>query len=147
MGDQWQHLGVAVDEYLQPPAGRQTDEAFNANFPAFKLSSLPNGMATISNMVSSQAPVPENGYTGSNPSRYQNPEFDALIDRYLVSLDHATRINVAQQIIHQMSDQVLPLGLFYTIEANLVSNHIENVVARAPGGTHAWNASQWDLRA
>lgn len=145
MADQWRQAGVDVDPFIVPQQ-RLSDSEFVANFPGFWITQRPNQLIRLSDLHSSQAPLPGNGYTGANISRYMNPEFDALIDRFAVTLSQEERTQIVGQIMHHMTDQMLIMGLFYTIEPILVNNRVVNVFARHSLATHAWNAHEWDTR-
>lgn len=144
IADQWQRAGVEVEQFLVPTQ-RQRDFEFISTFPGWWMTQRPNGLGRMDNLYAEQSPLPANGYTGANISRWQNADFDALLDRYFQSPAAAQRIDAAKQLIRWMTDQVIIMGLFYTVEAILVNNHIGNVHPRAPDGTHAWNAAQWDV--
>jgi ABC-type transport system substrate-binding protein len=97
-------------------------------------------------MHSSQATTRENNWGGANISRYTNPEFDALLDRYYVTVNRQERTRIVGQVMNHVSDQVLILGFFYTIEPILVNNRMVNVMGRYPRSSHAWNAHDWDVK-
>jgi len=146
IADYWQKAGVAVEPMIVPTQ-RLSDAEWVTSFPAFQLTQRPNQLRALSNLHSTQSPRQESNYTGSNISRYANPEFDALIDRYYVTVARQDRVAIASQIISHIADQVLLLGIFYTIEPILVNQRVLNVVARTSRGTHGWNAHEWDVKA
>jgi peptide/nickel transport system substrate-binding protein len=146
IADYWQKAGIGVDANLVPTQ-RLSDVEWVTSFPGFQLTQRPNQLRALSNLHSTQSPRPETNYTGSNISRYSNSEFDALIDRYYLTIARPDRVRIASQIMSFMTDQVLILGLFYTIEPILVNNRMIGVGPRRSRGTHAWNAHEWDVRA
>src|SRR5207245_9916555 len=90
---------------------------------------------------SAEAPLPETNYAGRNRSRYMNPEFDGLIERYLATVAVPDRMEILGQIVHHVSDQLNAMGLFYDLKSFLISNRIRNVnAARA-----TWNVNEWDV--
>jgi peptide/nickel transport system substrate-binding protein len=145
IADYWQKAGVGVEANLVPTQ-RLSDVEWVTSFPGFQLTQRPNQLRALSNLHSTQSPRPETNYTGSNISRYTNPEFDSLIDRYYVTIARPDRVRTASQIIKFMSDEVLIMGIFYTVEPILVNNRMANVSPRTSRGTHAWNAHEWDVR-
>jgi peptide/nickel transport system substrate-binding protein len=145
IADELPKVGVAVDPVIVP-IQRVSDLEYYTNYPTFTITQRPNQLRVLSNMHSSQATTKENNYTGANISRYMNPEFDALIDRYYVTIDQRERTGIVGQIMHRMTDEVLLLGLFYTIEPILVNNRIVAVGGRNPRSSHAWNAHEWDVK-
>ena len=46
-----------------------------------------------------------------------------------------------RQIVHQATDQVLVMGMFYSTEANMVNNRVTG--ARP---TRAWAVEQWSVQ-
>jgi len=145
IADELPKVGIAVDPVIVP-IQRTRDLEYYTNYPTFQITQRPNQLRALNNMHSSQATTKENNYTGANISRYMNPEFDALIDRYYVTIPKQERTEIVGQIMHKMTDEVLLLGLFYTIEPILVSNRVQNVRGRYPRSSHAWNANEWDVR-
>jgi ABC-type transport system substrate-binding protein len=82
----------------------------------------------------------------SNYSRYANPAFDALIDRYLVTISVQERTNLLGQIVQHQSEQVTVMGLFYNTEPHAVSGRLKNVTSKTtPDASHVWNVHQWVL--
>jgi peptide/nickel transport system substrate-binding protein len=144
VADQWQRVGVEVDPFIVPQQ-RLSDSEFVATFPGFWVTQRPNQLIRLSDLHSSQAPLPANNYTGANISRYMNPEFDALIDRFAATIPRGERTQIVGQIMHHMTDQALIMGLFYTIEPILVNNRVANIMARHSRSTHAWNAHDWEV--
>jgi len=145
IADYWQKAGIGVEPNVVPTQ-RLSDVEFVTSFPGFQLTQRPNQLRALSNLHSSQSPRPETNYTGSNISRYSNPEFDAQIDRFYVTISRPERTQIAKQIISFMTDQALILGIFYTIEPIMVNNRMVNVTPRTSRGTHAWNAQEWDVK-
>lgn len=91
-------------------------------------------------------PVAERNWTGSNDSLYRNPDMDALLDRYLVTIPRGERMQLVNAILRKVSDELPILHLFYALEPTLISNRMLNVGARPSGSTQAWNAYEWDVK-
>jgi ABC-type transport system substrate-binding protein len=88
-------------------------------------------------------PLPENGFRGTNRSRYINPEFDAQITRYQTTIPLGDRLQIYGDLLHFMTDQQLFIGLFYDVEADLVGRRLQNF--QIPQNYEAWAAINWDL--
>jgi peptide/nickel transport system substrate-binding protein len=143
--DYWQRIGVSVDAIAVPPQ-RSLDREYRNTFPAFDVKRQPNDIDAFPRMHSSQTPLPENGYVGSNFSRYQNPEFDRLIETYLVTIPKDQRIQVAYAIARHVAENLVVMGLFYQAEPTMVANRVQNVqVEKVGGSTHMGNAYEWDV--
>jgi peptide/nickel transport system substrate-binding protein len=145
VADSWRRVGVAADALIVP-AQRIRDREFAATFPAFYLRQNPNDPARLGRFHSAQRPLPGNRYTGDNSPRYASPEFDALLERYSATVPRAERYQVLGQIVSHIADQVIMMGLFYISEPTLLTNRLQNVTARPPNSTQAWNAHEWDVK-
>jgi peptide/nickel transport system substrate-binding protein len=147
IADYWQRAGIAVDPVVVPRQ-RATDREYRANFPAFEEVRQPNDVtpSALTRMHGSEASLPENSYRGSNRMRYRNAELDGLIDRFYVTIPKGERTLVLGQIMHHMTDQVIPLGMFYNTQPTMIANRLQNVTPGGSGATPAWNSYAWDLR-
>src|SRR5438876_6376326 len=93
VADYWKRLGIDT-EVNSIPIARMTDSAYLAVFPAFML--ITGGQtlnsADMLRWVSSASPLPENQFQGRNRTRYQNPAFDAMIQRYVSTIPKPERL-------------------------------------------------------
>ena len=147
MADAWQRLGIAVEATVVPRQ-RAQDREYRANFPGFEEVRQPNDLspAALTRYHGAEASLPENSYRGSNRMRYSSRELDTLIDRYYVTVPKPERTQALSQITRHMTDQVIPLGMFYNTQPTMIANRLLNV---GPGGssvTPAWNSHAWDVR-
>ncbi len=147
VADAWGQLGVTVEPYIIP-IQRVSDIETQATFPAFLLVRTGFGIDRVWSFHSAEARVAEKNYNGRNNGRYMNPELDAIIDRYWVTIPWDTRMDVVGQILAQITDQVALLPLFYDMDIMLSSNRLLNADAalRVAGAAQAWNAYDWDVK-
>ncbi len=146
VADYWTRAGVPVDQVIVP-IQRQRDREYRANYPAFDMLKNPNDIRGLQRLHSAEARLPETGYVGSNYGRYMVPEFDALLDRYYVTIPKRERIQTLGDVIHHISDQLNVMGLFYDTEPLMVGNRLLNVaVNRVARSSQMWNAYEWDVR-
>ena len=145
--DYWQRIGIQMEPVVVPRQ-RATDREYRANFPAFEEVRQPNALTpdALTRMYGPEASLPENNYRGSNRMRYQNAELDALIDRFYVTIPRAERNQALAGIMHHMTDQVVPLGIYYNVDPTMIANRLLNIAPGAQGSTPAWNAVEWDVR-
>ena len=101
-------------------------------------------LGNMGNFHSSKTPLLENNYTGTNRSRYTNPAFDALIDRYFTTIPRAERLDLVRQIVNHMTDWVTMPSLFYSEDATLIGSRLAQISARYTNV--AWNAQEWEKR-
>jgi len=93
---------------------------------------------------SSAIPLPETRFVGTNYARYANPEFDALIDRFLSAIPHTERIAALRGIMRHISEELNLMGVFYDLDFVCVSNRLQNITAQE---TRFWNIQDWDFNA
>ncbi len=132
-------VGIQVDPVVIPPA-RQRDVEYRAKFPGFQYTQGSCCLASLANYVTSQQKTAENGYRG-NHTGYSNPEYDALVERYLTTIPKAERLRVAGQAIHHLTDQLVVMTTFYNSQPQAVSNRIKN----APHNASVTNIQEWDV--
>ncbi len=148
IADSWQRIGVAANP-VPVPRQLAVDQEYRATFPAFELSRNPNGLRDLPSLQGKAARTAENNYRGTggtNYSRYQNPEFDGLIDRYFVTIDKPERVGIARQVVTHIADQVTALGTIYSTDQNMIANRMINLAGRARDATETWNAHEWDVK-
>lgn len=138
----WQRAGVAVDHALVTPQQAEGRE-YRATFPGFDVRRQPGDRRFLQRVHGSKTPLPENNFVGNNYARYRNAEFDALIDRYFVTIPQDQRSQVLGQIVQQMTDHVVILTLFFQTSPIMVANRLSGLTGPAQG----WNVHEWDIRA
>jgi ABC-type transport system substrate-binding protein len=108
-------------------------------YPAFEITTYPNGVANLKGLYTW---VPG---TKRNYIMYSEPEFLSLVDRLYSTIPWSERMEVLGRIVHQFSDQLPSLGLFYDSEATVVAAPLVGATARGPvSGSAAWNAHEWE---
>jgi ABC-type transport system substrate-binding protein len=149
VADYWRQAGVGVDEVVVP-AQRVQDLEYRATRPGFEVLSIANDpeffRAARTSFHSSQIPTPQNRFAGGNRGRYSNPEMDALIDQYFVTIAPAPRLELLRQIVRLAGDELPLLGLFYNPSFVLVGHRLSGIGGRGPNSTEAWNSEQWDIK-
>lgn len=75
-----------------------------------------------------------------------NPQFDALIERFHVTVPMQERIQVLGDLIYHIADQLPQLPLFYDAEPVLINHRIVGAGGKTPRSTQAWNAHEWSTR-
>jgi peptide/nickel transport system substrate-binding protein len=143
--DYWQRVGVGTETFVIPRQLAQ-DPEYRATFPGLELVRNSADRDGLKRHPSSQTPLPENGWRGTNRTRYTNAEFDALLNRYFTTIPLAERAQVFGDIIHHMTDRVIVLGLFYDMDATAIGERLVNVGPRRLGSTQAWNAHEWAVQ-
>jgi peptide/nickel transport system substrate-binding protein len=143
--DNWQVAGVAA-EIISIPRQRQSDLEYRATRPGLELTRRGTNLTNLSSFHGRQTPLAETRWIGSNVPRYQNGEFDALIDKYFVTVAIPERTQVVGQIMRHISEQLNMMHIFYDSEPALISNRIVEAHGRGSESTQTWNVHLWDVR-
>jgi peptide/nickel transport system substrate-binding protein len=144
IADGWQRMGVGVETNIIP-IQRQRDREYRANSPAFEMLQQGNDLPSLATHHSREIPLPQNDYTGRSKNRYRNAEFDALIERFYVTIPRAKRTQVLGEIVHHITDQLTMMGLYYLASPTLMRSGLRNADAGGDRATQAWNAHEWDI--
>ncbi len=136
----WQRLGLDVQADVLPVV-RATDLRARALFPSFILLSKGAIRGPEPYFTRSTIPLAENNFSGGNAARYGSAELDGLIDRYSRTIPFQERMSVLGDLVHQQTDQVTMLPLFFQGAAFILgSARVKNVL-----GGQVWNAHLWEL--
>lgn len=143
MGDYWQRAGVGAEPYVIPRQLAQ-DQEYRATFPGYEVVRNAADRAGLNRHRIAETPLAENNFRGNNRTRYMNPDFEALVDRYFRTIPVNERAQIFGDIIHHMTDVALVTGLFYDVEPIAVSKRLINVSI----GDHreSWTVVNWDVQ-
>jgi peptide/nickel transport system substrate-binding protein len=148
MGDYLKQVGVEIQPEILAPQ-RVQDREYRSQRPGFELARNPNGVSSfLPRNHGSQTGLPENNFRRyTNKSRYMNPEFDALIDRYFETVPLGERTAVLGQILHHMTENLNAFGLVYETEVIAVGNRVSGVtMARTDVSNSTWQSHLWDVK-
>jgi peptide/nickel transport system substrate-binding protein len=136
VADHWKRLGVNVDVVVMS-LQRNSDREYRQTRPAFEVVGQPDD---IYRFHSREIPTAETRFVGDNRMRYGNPQVDAWVERYYVTIPRAERVQVLGQLLNHMTDNVISMSFFYETAPVLVSNRVRNVTPEP-----SWNPHEWDV--
>ena len=105
----------------------------------------PTDPANLSLFRIANVPRPENNYRGPTGPNYMDKDYDDLVGKYFATIPPLERTQVLAQILHQVSDQLIFMPIFYTTEPSAVSARIRGVPVKKPLNVITWNVAQWDV--
>jgi peptide/nickel transport system substrate-binding protein len=143
IADEWARVGL-VGQPLVVPEQSVNDRAYQSSFPGFYFRF--GGPEQIVNWVSQQTPLPENNFVGNNTMRYRNPEYDALVQRFVNTIPRAERIVLLSQMVQHTTEQLVPIPLYHEPEPVFINNRLVNAAGRRGTSVQTWNAQEWDLK-
>ncbi|MBM2812488.1 MAG: Peptide transporter substrate-binding protein, partial [Chloroflexi bacterium] len=128
------------------PRQRQSDLEYRATRPGFELTRRGTNLRNLASFHGRETPLADSRWIGSNVPRYQNAEWDALVDRYFVTVPIPERAQVLGQIMRHVSEQLNMMHIFYDSEPSLLSNRLVNAYGRGSESSATWNVYEWDLK-
>ena len=142
----WESQGIGATT-LVPAAAQNTDREFRFTYSGFTLSEGGSAaeITQIRNLVSAQVPAANNDYRGNNTSRYANPEYDRLVDRFNQSIPKADRTAALTAIGKHISENLPVMGLYYSGTVTVFDRKLVNVNGGSRGNS-TWNIHEWDVR-
>jgi peptide/nickel transport system substrate-binding protein len=145
VADAFQRIGIAGQLVTIPSQGVTAE--WDYGFTGFRIAPQDSGTSGVPNLLyGPSAPLPERGFRAPNSAlnrgSYVNPEYDALMDRYLTTIAMPVRMQALSALVQWQTEQVLVFPLFYTVNAIMMTNRLQH----APPAT-SWNAHEWDVTA
>jgi len=139
IADYWKRAGVITEPRLL--RGR-VDVSLMADRPGFAVDRLMTQLDA--RFLSTSVPTAANRYTGTNRARYQSPDLDALLNRYLVTVPRPERLNILADVMRHMTENVVVIHLFYNVGAQVKAQRLKNVEPRT-SKSRIYNPEQWDV--
>jgi ABC-type transport system substrate-binding protein len=116
-------------------------------FPGLQLLNNPLDVSGMRNLHSRFVALPANNYAvNNNKSRYSNPQYDAMVDRYFVTIPAAERIQLLGQIIRHIAEDLPTMPVVYNIQPIMIGNRLLNVTVPTIEASETWNPEQWDVK-
>lgn len=137
VADYWQQLGAGVSQEIVAPQ-RAQDRPYRATFPAFELIRPGNMVTVFQQWRSTTIPTAETNWVGDNRSRYRNPELDALIDQYFVTIPVDERNRILGKVVHLFSNDQVWMALFYDPSVVAIGSRLHKVVPGSLRNVHEW---------
>jgi peptide/nickel transport system substrate-binding protein len=140
LADSWTRFGVSAEPLMVPPQ-RMSDRPYVWSFPGFMALRQGNTTDSLSHYRSSQAPLPENSFVGSNYGRYMNPELDGLLDAFFITIPKAERTDILRRIVYHISDQLPLMGLYYDVGIVFIGSRVRDI---STSQSELWDIHRWD---
>jgi peptide/nickel transport system substrate-binding protein len=136
VAEMWKQVGIGVEINVLSLA-LNSDREYRATKPAFEVVGQPTGAYRFH---SREMPTAATRFVGDNRMRYSNPVTDDLADRFLITIPEAERGEVAAQLWHHVTENVVMLTFFHEATQRVRSKRVLNITE--PLG---WNAHLWDV--
>lgn len=143
LADSWKRVGVKTDLDVRAQAERE-ERAVRPGFTDGTGTFMMSQPERLTWLHSDSIPTVANRFRGNNRARYANPELDALIDRFFVTISPQDRIDILAKVGHIVTDQVTQISTYHTMHAALINNKVKNFTPRT-GLAQAWESYLWDI--
>ncbi|NJL00756.1 MAG: peptide ABC transporter substrate-binding protein [Spirulinaceae cyanobacterium SM2_1_0] len=125
------------------PANTDTVERFRADLQMYTTGNTsPDPGAYLQNYTCDQIPTEANGWTGDNPSRYCNPDYDERWQQSLRELDPDQRREQLAELSQILITGAHVIPLVHRAETAGVSQSLQGVNL-TPWDLNVWNIAQW----
>jgi len=144
----WRELGFQVDEE-NIPGSLLFDREYRVTFPGLEYSAQGNNEGVLARFDSRNCPRPPR-FQGAPDGCYQNPSFDALVDRLYGTLDTAAQGQVLREIGEFLATELPFMPMIYQVSFAAVPKHVRALTDDFVGagdsgaGQESRNAHLWD---
>jgi peptide/nickel transport system substrate-binding protein len=147
LAGEWKAAGLNTSTAVVPDNAANKDE-LKAIFPGVLGWPIDYTPEALQDWISSQVPNAAGGWRGRNFGGYTNPQYDALYDQLLVSLEAPKRDALYADMLKIVADDAISIFLYYDMQTNTVA-HRKGVLGitktSANQRINAWNIHTWAL--
>jgi peptide/nickel transport system substrate-binding protein len=148
VAEYWRQVGVAVKETVLNRAA-SVDRQARAGYSGVELMAAAPSVAMLESRLSAaNIPTAETQWLGGNRGHYVNPQFDALLERYWVTLDARDRETIEREITQRLAADLPLIGLYFypamaAMRRILQGVRLPTTVGPMGQPSATWNAHQW----
>jgi peptide/nickel transport system substrate-binding protein len=133
-------VGMQLGVYVIPPA-RAQDRELQAKVP-FAILSDPRWELLWEELLhSSGIPTEANRWSGRNRGGYNNPAYDAIVDRLKVTIEPSQRIELHRQLLQEGMGDVATIPLYWVVDPVFIREGVNGILEGSRG---AWNFFEWN---
>jgi peptide/nickel transport system substrate-binding protein len=150
IADLWKTVGLTAN-IVVPAANLTTDLEYQATVRGIESAGFGLGFGMWERrMHSSAIPTPQTRYAGTNRRYYSNPQLDALIDRFVTTLNESERDRIEGDMLEIVSRDAVLVPLFVASRASVVRKGITGIKPMAGSPIivanyyNTWNILEWD---
>jgi len=141
MSDNFKDAGLDINQVIVPQE-RTPDRVYRITNPGLEELQYGFGPSFMIGWIhSSKLPTPENRYTIGNYPRYSNPQWDALNDKYAVSIQPAERKQALTDLFVHLQDNLPEMSIIYGVTVQFSSKRLS-----VPEVNPIWTAEAWDIK-
>jgi peptide/nickel transport system substrate-binding protein len=141
IADGWERIGARVDRLIVP-AAQSGDREYRSKLPGAGTTGTSPDAIKTDRYHTRSITTAVNRWVGNNRGGYANSRADAIIDRFVVTIDENERIGLERDLLQELIGDVALMPLIWEVEPVVTLKGI--IGPRSNGGVSTWNMYQWD---
>jgi peptide/nickel transport system substrate-binding protein len=137
----WERVGARV-ERLVVPAAQSGDREYRSKLPGAGTTGTSPDAIKTDRYHSRSITTAANRWVGNNRGGYSNPRADAIIERFVVTIDARDRIGLERDLLQELIGDVALIPLIWEVEPVVSLRGISGPASN--GSVSTWNIWQWD---
>jgi ABC-type transport system substrate-binding protein len=145
--DYWKRAGLNATPASQAAEAVTSIETIGADASFTGAAIETKGPLMYSDTSASQLPTEQNRWTGKNRSSWQNPEYEAALSRFELSLLLTEREDLAVELERILTSDVGMARVHYNPEPAAARSNVQGIKGKSQGNgpSYIWNISEWTL--
>jgi peptide/nickel transport system substrate-binding protein len=141
IADGWKTTGARVETSIIP-AALNNDREYRSTLTGAQLIGVGYDAFYTDRLHSKFIPSAANRWNGTNRGGYDNPKVDATLDKMVVTIAPAERLELHKELLREQLGDVAAMPLYWDVDPVLALKGVKNIGRNA--GVNTWNMFQWD---
>lgn len=143
MSSMLKQAGLDISQQVIPQE-RTADRLYRITNPGLEVLQFGAGASSLLNqgsMTTAKIPTAANNYTSGNYPRFSNAQWDALMERFAITIVPAERKQVITDMMVHLSDNLQDMSIIWGVGVQFAAKRLI-----VPEVNPIWTAEQWELR-
>jgi len=141
IADGWKTTGAQVQTFIIP-AALNNDREYRSLLLGAQLIGVGYDAFNTDRLHSKFITSPANRWNGTNRGGYNNPRVDAVLDKIVVTINPAERLELHKELLREQLADVAAMPLYWDVDPVMAVKGVKNIGRNA--GVNTWNMHQWD---
>jgi len=140
IADGWKAVGVDAKTSIIP-AALNNDREYRSTLIGSQLIGVGYDAFYTDRLHSRFITTAANRWNGTNRGGYNNPKVDAILDKMVVTISQAERLELHKELLQEQLGDVATMPLYWDVDPVMAVNGVKNIGRNA--GVNTWNMYQW----
>ena len=141
IADGWKTTGAQVQTSIIP-AALNNDREYRSTLTGAQLIGVGYDAFYTDRLHSKFIPSAANRWNGTNRGGYNNPKVDAILDKMVITITPADRLELHKELLREQLGDVAAMPLYWDVDPVIAVKGVKNIGRNA--GVNTWNMFQWD---